>query len=198
MKEYIITPGEKVEDSPKASISCNNWNYSYAPIMAGQLTYLEDTGLIILLSCFEKNPMTRYTNPYDPVHTDSCMEIFLNVFPEKSNLYLNFETNSNGAYCSGVGEGRHNRLKTLYEYGMAPKIEITKTDEMWQAKMTIPRELIKAVYGDDKLSSGDYMLGNIYKCGEFGENVHFLSWSEIDTPSPDFHRPEFFGKFIIK
>ena len=23
---------------------------------------------------------------------------------------------------------------------------------------------------------------------------HYLSWMPIDTPKPDFHRPEFFGK----
>ena len=38
---------------------------------------------------------------------------------------------------------------------------------------------------------------NLYKCGDNLSHPHFLSWQPIDTPQPDFHRPEFFaaGKF---
>jgi len=34
---------------------------------------------------------------------------------------------------------------------------------------------------------------NFFKCGDDTQQPHFLSWQPIDTPRPDFHRPEFFG-----
>ena len=34
--------------------------------------------------------------------------------------------------------------------------------------------------------------GNFYKCGDGLPVPHFVSWAPIDTPNPDFHRPEFF------
>lgn len=41
--------------------------------------------------------------------------------------------------------------------------------------------------------SGTTWRGNLYKCGDSLEQPHYLSWSAIDTPKPDFHVPEFFG-----
>jgi Carbohydrate-binding family 9 len=27
---------------------------------------------------------------------------------------------------------------------------------------------------------------------------HFVAWSNIETPKPDFHRPDFFGKLVFE
>ena len=37
------------------------------------------------------------------------------------------------------------------------------------------------------------ILGNFYKCADETMNPHFVSWSPIDLPEPNFHCPEFFG-----
>ena len=41
------------------------------------------------------------------------------------------------------------------------------------------------------------LLANFYKCGDKTAVPHFLSWNPVEVPSPDFHRPEFFGELII-
>jgi hypothetical protein len=41
--------------------------------------------------------------------------------------------------------------------------------------------------------SGKKIKANFYKCGDKTEEPHYLSWSPIDTPEPDFHVPSFFG-----
>ena len=41
------------------------------------------------------------------------------------------------------------------------------------------------------------LLGNFYKCGDATLLPHYLSWSQIDTEQPDFHRPEFFGELLL-
>ena len=38
---------------------------------------------------------------------------------------------------------------------------------------------------------------NFYKCGDKTAHPHYLSWSPIDTPKPDFHRPDFFGELLL-
>ena len=38
---------------------------------------------------------------------------------------------------------------------------------------------------------------NFYKCGDKCDRPHFLSWSPIDKPEPNFHCPEFFGEVIL-
>ena len=48
------------------------------------------------------------------------------------------------------------------------------------------------------VSDPESIRANFYKCGDKTAHPHYLSWSPIDTPKPDFHRPEFFGELILK
>ena len=38
---------------------------------------------------------------------------------------------------------------------------------------------------------------NFFKCADGTPHIHFLSWNPIGTPSPDFHRPAFFGELFF-
>jgi len=40
----------------------------------------------------------------------------------------------------------------------------------------------------------DKLEGNFYKCADETSTPHYVSWSEISTAAPDFHKPEFFGE----
>ena len=60
----------------------------------------------------------------------------------------------------------------------------------WELELAIPASALAF----HKLSSfsGLHARGNFYKCGNKLPRRHYLSWAPIDTPAPDFHRPEFF------
>ena len=64
----------------------------------------------------------------------------------------------------------------------------------WDVAMIIPLDLI----GVNPESLPDTLKANFYKCGDLTSHPHYLSWSPIGTPKPDFHRPEYFGELIIK
>ena len=38
---------------------------------------------------------------------------------------------------------------------------------------------------------------NLYKCGDKTAHPHFLSWAPIQEVEPAFHRPQFFGTFVL-
>jgi hypothetical protein len=38
------------------------------------------------------------------------------------------------------------------------------------------------------------LRANFYKCGDGTSVPHYLSWNQVITETPDFHRPEFFGE----
>ena len=40
--------------------------------------------------------------------------------------------------------------------------------------------------------------GNFYKCGDALPEPHFLTWSNIEAPAPNFHLPGLFGKLIFE
>ncbi|MFA5695554.1 MAG: carbohydrate-binding family 9-like protein, partial [Proteiniphilum sp.] len=41
--------------------------------------------------------------------------------------------------------------------------------------------------------SRQQIRANFYKCGDETAEPHYISWSPIDLPAPDFHAPQFFG-----
>lgn len=199
MKEYKVKLANSTENCEAVEITCNNWNYPYAPRTTASMVYDAERGLVIRMTCFEKEPFTRYTKNYDPVYTDSCMECFVNLFPEKSADYINLETNSNGAFIFSYGPGRGEcRVHLLPKLGISPSVKITKTEDAWIADIIIGNDALHAVYGEFTVEAGHEFIGNFYKCGQDGDNPHYLSWSPIDTEKPDFHCPPYFGKFIVE
>ena len=44
----------------------------------------------------------------------------------------------------------------------------------------------------------DVMYANIYKCGNAELHRHYLTYYPIDVPKPDYHRPEYFGEFVLE
>lgn len=41
---------------------------------------------------------------------------------------------------------------------------------------------------------GKAFLVNVYNCVGSGDDRQYVTWKPIDTPSPDFHRPEYFRR----
>lgn len=64
----------------------------------------------------------------------------------------------------------------------------------WELVIALPFDLI----GIDKEKFPIDITGNFYKCASATSMPHYLSWAPILTESPDFHRPEFFGKIILE
>ena len=73
-------------------------------------------------------------------------------------------------------------------------VEINGKIFEWTVAIFIPFGLI----GVDPENLPASLRGNFYKCGDLTAHPHFLSWNPINTPKPDFHRPDFFGELILK
>ncbi|WP_084054648.1 carbohydrate-binding family 9-like protein [Caldicoprobacter faecalis] len=63
--------------------------------------------------------------------------------------------------------------------------------------MSIPFYFIEKYYGGQDFRCGKRIKANFYKCGDKTKYPHWGCWNRIDTPHPDFHRPEFFGDLIL-
>ena len=139
---------------------------------------------------------------------DSCVEVFIQD-PDGSKYY-NFEINAIGKVlaCSGATrEGRVARpaeeMEKILRFAQndkdnchperlkAPK-DLTGL-QSWRVGIIIPFELI----GIDPDNMPASIRANFYKCGDKTAHPHFVSWSPINLPSPDFHRPDFFGELKL-
>ena len=190
------------QEVEKHSIDCRNWGkqYPYHPVTIFTIAHSRK---YIYVDFFVRGNYLRamnYTNN-SPVAEDSCVEFFLKV-PENDE-YWNFEFN-----CIGTINASHRvtrpepkrltddeiaQIKVYASCGNRPFEEMEGLFA-WNLTIAIPFSLI----GIDGDNLPEYILGNFYKCGSKTGLPHFLSWSPIYSPKPDFHRPEFFGKLYLK
>jgi hypothetical protein len=135
-----------------------------------------------------------------PVWKDSCVEFFVQIPGE--NHYFNFEFNCIGVCLAAKRESRSqfsyltenelNQIKRTSNLTAAP-FEEKEGDFNWNLLVSIPFSLI----GLDGANLHEKIRANFYKCGDETSVPHYLSWSPIETPTPDYHRPEFFGEIYF-
>ena len=179
------------------AISCVNWDdFDYAPQVNFRIAH---TGQHIWLkyTVNESHIRAMVTETNGPVYQDSCVEFFISF----GEGYYNFEFNCIGVPYLATGPNRFRRR--LVEPNLVEQIAVHSTlgnqpfDKRsgafeWELMISIP---ISCFVGSNLTTFDDLAAtANLYKCGDETEVPHFLSWNPIDTPNPDFHRSEFFGK----
>jgi hypothetical protein len=152
----------------------------------------------------ETRVRVKYTKFQDPVYKDSCVEFFVDAFPETRQGYLNFETNAAGTLLVAFGPDRSHRQPLWPEdiaefeivHSIAGPVDGPFGADHWTLEYRIPLSLFRKVYGRE-IRPGERAAANFYKCGDETEVPHYGAWSPVDTPAPDFHRPEFFGEVVF-
>jgi hypothetical protein len=150
--------------------------------------------------------VTKYIN--GPVWEDSCAEFFFapdTGFPEK---YFNLEVNCGGTPLMHYNIVPREKITEL-DPADIKKIEIAHTlpqvidpeikdDVEWSLEYRIPLSFLKKYSHVTTPEPGVIWKANFYKCAENNSNPHFLTWTVVRNPVPDFHLPKFFGqlKFI--
>lgn len=136
-----------------------------------------------------------------PVWEDSCCEFFIS--DPTDGTYYNFEMNCIGTLLAAKRKSREDcvhfsadKLKQVRRFSSNEHkaVEINDKEFSWKLGLFIPFKLI----GVDKHNLPATLHANFYKCGDKTAHVHFLSWSPIGCPTPDFHRPDFFGTLELE
>lgn len=197
MDSYVVKRGE----GEKFAIAVHRPEGAKAPETEGSLVYVAGEGLWITMRCYEENPRAIYHNPNDWVYTDSCMEMFIDCFPELHKGYINLEMNANGAAFCSFGTSRHVR-GFLIDMGIPhPEVTVTKGQEggraFWQVKSLLRESALENLYGvKANFESGHKMRANFYKCGDHTATPHWASWAPVGEL--DFHAPQYFGTLIVE
>jgi hypothetical protein len=139
-----------------------------------------------------------------PVWEDACVEFFFSPDTSYPRRYFNLEIN-----CGGTPLMHYNTIPgediRILEPGDIEKIEIAhslprKIDPeitepvSWTVEYRIPLLMLEKYSAITPPGPGITWKGNFYKCAENSSNPHFMTWSFVDNPEPDFHLPQFFGE----
>lgn len=189
---------EQIKDCPVFQINHQMWTKKVSPKAYGQIAYLENYGIIIGMTAQESNPLRTHTKKDSPVYQDSALEAFLDFAPQQPEKgYFNFEMNANGAMLSEFGVSKKRKKLsglTSFTADCSARIE----ENSWSVLLKIPLELINDFYGITSLQQGDMFACNFYKISEDPSIEHYISYSPIDNPTPNFHLPKYFATAIIE
>ncbi len=190
MKSYIILPADGRTPNT-LSVDEVLWRPDAGVRMKAQLAY-DAEALYVSMRAWERDVRAELTEPLSPVWEDSCMELFL--APEGEVSYVNLEANPNGCFFCSFGRGRDDRLRSeTADFA----IETERLADGWALRYRVPLAFLQMFYPELRFEAGRMLRGNLYKCGDRTAQPHYLAWNPIRADTPNFHRPEDFGQFIL-
>lgn len=179
-------------------ISCVNWKeYPYAPEVGFHIAFSDEV-IAILFDVTENHVKAVTLEDNGPVWEDSCVEFFIDN--PTGEGYFNFEMNCIGAVLVAKRKSRTDaehfgpeKMSLIRNFGSLKHkiIDCHDDNQSWWRTVLIPFSVV----GLDAAPAS--LNGNFFKCGDKCNQPHFLSWAPIDTPVPDFHRPEFFCEITL-
>ena len=186
----------QVEPQP---VACCNWpdEYPAAPQVSFRMFHTGER-LMLRFDVAERCTAAAAAEDNGPVWQDSCVEFF---FAPDDGGYYNFEINCIGTLLLsyrrernvGVVPATSEVLSLVERTPSLPRAVFAERrgDNRWSMTIAIP---VRALFRHSLASwNGLEARMNLYKCGDNLSEPHFLSWSPISAPSPDFHLPEFFS-----
>jgi hypothetical protein len=183
------------------SIDFNPWNYDFVGEAEFSIAYNDDA-LLVKFDVVEESIQAKYNQPNDPVYRDSCVELFIALDNDKA--YYNFEFNCKGTCLAGFGDSKNNRIlldpKTIKSIKASSTFKSVIFRERKMIKWELTLEIPRTVFNFHDIATFKQRLAklNFYKCGDDLPQPHFLSWRPIESETPNFHLPEFFGTAIFE
>lgn len=145
----------------------------------------------------------------DAVCRDSCCEFFFTPGTDVAKGYFNLEMNCGGTMLLNyqvvpwknqikLTDEELSRVEVAHSLPKNVNPEIAKPT-VWTIEYRFPVELMGAYLPTAaKPAPGVEWRANLYKCADATSHPHWLTWSKVDRPRPDFHVPEYFGTLVFK
>ncbi|MDO1445433.1 carbohydrate-binding family 9-like protein [Rhodocytophaga aerolata] len=189
---------DMLNELPRYKIGIASWpEFSYQPEVHFSAAH-DNKHILLKYYVQEQYLQAFYRQTNESVYKDSCVECFISW---DDTGYYNFEFNCLGTCLAAFGPNRGNRKSldaaTIAKIQRLSAIHSVFTGNPaepvhWTMTIKIPLEVFSS--HDLQTLSQKKATANFYKCGDAHPQPHYLSWQKINTPAPDFHRPEFFGE----
>ena len=196
MKQYVVKRvlSPNWSSIPSVTLQHTQW-LSPCPISASAQLCHDGKNLYVRMEAVEEHIRAQLTDPLDQVCEDSCLEFFF--APREDDLrYFNFEFNPLGSYYIGFGLEPANRCR---QFPLNPEpftIKPYRTENGWGITYTVPGDFIRLYVPEFDFTG--FSACNFYKCGEFTEVPHYLSWAPMSSQVPQFHCRRDFARLIFE
>ena len=186
---------------PSHPIDTVNWEaYPYCPKVTFRIAHNNDA-VLLNYKVNESDIKAVCNQDNGRVWEDSCVEFFVS-FAE--GWYCNIECNCIGKILIGKSSfDRRDRtqpsedlFKQVDRWSSLGYSPVENLSGDWEVSLVIPNIVfyphIANTFENVKARA------NFYKCGDRLKTPHFLSWNPIQSNSPNFHLPEFFGQLLFE
>jgi hypothetical protein len=188
---------ECIDTFERHAIDATPWPaFQYKPNVTFSMGYCNHY-LLIKYYVTEEHVRAQYIEANDPVYKDSCVEFFIAFNDDEA--YYNFEFNCTGTCRAGFGSDNISRellpgkvIRRIRRHAVLRPSNDEVNGIQWELTVLIPFGVF-SYHGLTSLK-GTSSRVNFYKCGDDLPKPHFLAWSNIVSATPDFHRPEYFGR----
>lgn len=180
---------------------------AHKPMTQAKLLY-DDENIYVIFRV--EDQYVRAVNADNPkiVCQDSCVEFFFTPGTDLKKGYFNIEVNCGGTMlfqCQVDPRGESQILKDYEGEGVEIAHSLPETVDpeikeptTWTLEYRLPYKAIEKYSEVEKPAPGVVWRANLYKCGDKTSHPHWLTWSFVDFPRPNFHLPEFFGTLRFK
>lgn len=192
-----------LEAGAKAEINQVNWSKDFPKQLPVTVRVAHDgEKLFLYYSIAGELVRAANTEDFGSVWEDSCVEFFMQREGETS--YRNFECNILGVLLAAHHETKeiserlpNEFLQMVERYStINQRFENDKQLCDWTMYLELPKKVMG--YYDGESLNGKTIKANFYKCGDKTPEPHFISWSPINLPKPNFHVPQFFGTLELE
>ena len=172
------------------------------PFVQAKLAY-DDNALYVIFRVEDNYVQAVAENHQAQVCSDSCVEFFFTPSEDISSGYFNLEMNcggtalfhhqtAKGENCVSISEDHLDKLTIAHSL---PSIVDPEMQEpvIWTVEYRLPTDILSDYAPTIRPAENVQWHANFYKCADHSSHPHWLTWSPIDRPKPDFHRPEYFG-----
>lgn len=177
----------------------------FTPSVQAKMMY-DNENLYVIFRVNDRYVRCLVTDYNGPVYEEPAVEFFFSPDPELPDRYFNLEINCGGTplmHYNDFAAKTHNPLvledikKVEIAHSLPQVVDPEITEPVtWTIEYKIPLAMLEKYSKIIYPKPGIDWRANFYKIAEKGSNVHFLTWSVVNNPVPNFHLPRFFG--IIK
>lgn len=172
------------------------------PATAVKIAY-DETAIYVMFRVVDRYVRAVAGKHQGRVWEDSCVEFFFTPGTDTAAGYFNVEMNCGGTMLfhyntaprSGTIEIPANDCAAIPRAHTLPRIVDPEIRDAvtWIVDYAIPITILKRYCTVSQPEPAVVWRANFYKCADHTSHPHWLTWSPVDHPRPDFHRPEAFG-----
>lgn len=179
----------------------------FTPQTEAKLLY-DDNNIYVIFKVKDRYVKSTVTEYNGHVSGDSCVEFFF--APDNNNPlhYFNLEVNAGGTplifhVTKPWTESTKLESSSIDQIEIAhslPKVIDPEISDpvTWTIECRIPLSILKQYSAITLPKPGTVWKANFYKTGSETSNPHWLTWSYVNHPTPNFHLPEYFGKIVFE